>query len=192
MARVYSFLDGNPKHDNDLRGGMKITKDSVIIPKDEFIDEHKRLVGFFEEEAKDQGAELKKVMGGACNGCMSGCGGVMSDFQKKLIEIKLKPEEYLKQAKIQAKYNGYDPSKLYFCNTGKNKLMFDSPNGFVHFGHPDYPDYIIYSWLEHRGEVPPGTAYKRRDLYRGRAMNIKGKWDENEYSANNLAIKILW
>lgn len=193
MARVYSFLDGNPKHDNDLRGGMQISKDNVTIPKDEFIKEHKRLVKFFSEEAKDQGEELKKVTGsGMCGGCMGACGGAVSDFQSKLDKMGLAPKQYLKQAKIMAEKTGYESDKVVFCNTGKNKLMYESPDGLVHFGNPDYPDYIIYSWLEHKGEVEEGTADKRRELYRARATKIKGDWKKNKYSANNLAINILW
>lgn len=192
MARVYSFLDGNPKHDNDLRnnieGGMKITDDNVCIPKEEFIKEHKKLVDFFTEEAKDQSEELNKV----CGGCMGECGGKVSQFQKKLDKIGFKPKLYLKKAKEMASKTGYDPSKVLFCNTGKNKLMYESPDGLVHFGNPDYPDYIIYSFLEHKGEVDEGTADKRRELYRARATNIKGDWKKNKYSANNLAINILW
>jgi hypothetical protein len=38
MARVYSFIDGNPKHDDDLRGGAK-----VCMPKDEYLAEHEQL-----------------------------------------------------------------------------------------------------------------------------------------------------
>lgn len=42
MARVYSFLDGNEKHDNDLRGGVKQTYKLVSIhhstaPKKKFV-----------------------------------------------------------------------------------------------------------------------------------------------------------
>ena len=155
MARVYSFLDGNPKHDNDLRGGHK-------------------------EQPK------------SCGGCMGACGGAVSDFQKKLNDMGLKPAIYLKKAKEMAKKNGYDPSKVIFCTTGTNKLEYESPDGQVHFGNPDYPDFIIYSWLEHKGEVDEGTADKRRELYRARATNIKGNWKKNKYSANNLAINILW
>jgi DNA adenine methylase len=177
-----------------LSGGMQITKDSVTIPKDEFIKEHKRLVKFFSEEAKDQGEELNKVMGkGMCGGCMGKCGGAVSEFQEKLSKIGLAPKQYLKQAKIMAEKTGYDSDKVVFCNTGKNKLMYESPDkSLVHFGNPDYPDYIIYSWLEHKGEVEKGTADKRRELYRARATKIKGDWKKNKYSANNLAINILW
>ena len=154
MARVYSFLDGNPKHDNDLRAN--------------------------------------KEGGNSCNGCMGVCGGAVSEFQEKLNDMGLKPTVYLKKAKQMAENTGYDPSKVMFCNTGKNKLMYESPDGLVHFGNPDYPDYIIYSFLEHINEVDEGYADKRRELYRKRATNIKGNWKKNKYSANNLAINILW
>lgn len=188
MARVYSFLDGNPKHDNDLRGGMKISEDSVTIPKDEFCGEHKRLVKFFTEEAKDQGEEYNKV----CKGCKGKCGGAVSEFQDKLDKMGLDPMIYFKKAKELAKHTGYDPSKLLWCDTGKNKLMYESPDGLVHFGNPNYYDYIIYSWLESQGEVEPGTADERRRLYRARATKIKGDWEKNKYSPNNMAINVLW
>jgi DNA adenine methylase len=127
-----------------------------------------------------------------CGGCMGDCGGSVSEFQKKLDSIGLKPNIYLKKAKELAEYNGYDASKVMFCNTGKNKLMFDSPDGLVHFGNPQYPDYIIYSFMESKNQVEKGTADKRRELYRARATNIKGNWRDNRFSPNNLAIKILW
>ena len=171
---------------------MKITKSTVCIPRDEFIREHKRLTKFFTEEAEDQGNELQEVMGGFCGGCMGMCGGAVSDFQIKLDKMGFSPEQYIKIARKVGQRLGYDPSKILFCNTGSNKLMYESPNGTVHFGNPDYPDFIIYSWLEHKGEVPSGTADKRRELYRKRATNIKGDWKKNKYSANNLAINILW
>ena len=65
MARVYSFIDKNPKHDADLRGG-------VSIPKEDFIKEHENLLRILNRgkkaelkaEAKDQKKELRKVLRG--------------------------------------------------------------------------------------------------------------------------------
>lgn len=59
MARVYSFLDGNPKHDTDLR--------PVVIPKTEFVKEHTKLIDVLTKgskkerlaEAKEQQTELR-------------------------------------------------------------------------------------------------------------------------------------
>jgi DNA adenine methylase len=133
-----------------------------------------------------------RMKGGYCGGCSGLCGGAVSDFQLKLEKIGLKPMNYLKQAKLMADKTGYDGDKVLFCNTGKNKLMYESPDGLVHFGNPDYPDYIIYSWLEHIGQVEEGYADKRRELYRARATRIKGNWKKNKYSKNNMSINILW
>ena len=138
--------------------------------------------------AKGRPSKKRKV----CGGCMGVCGGSVSNFQKKLDKMGFSPEQYIKIARKVGQRLGYNPSKIVFCNRGTNKLMYESPNGTVHFGNPDYPDFIIYSWLEHKGEVPSGTADKRRELYRKRATNIKGDWKKNKYSANNLAINILW
>lgn len=65
MARVYSFLDDNPKHDQDLKGG-------VVISKPDFIKEHENLLRILKsgkrselvKEAADQQKELDKVVGG--------------------------------------------------------------------------------------------------------------------------------
>jgi len=137
-------------------------------------------------------AQLESKIGFGCSGCMGACGGAVSDFQTMLNDIGFKPSAYLKKAKELAKHNGYDPSKVLFCDRGTNKLMYQGPDGLSHFGNPKYHDYIIYSFLEHKGKVPEGTADKRRELYRARATKIKGNWKKNKYSPNNLAINILW
>lgn len=62
MARVYSFLNNNPKHDNDLR--------PITIPKTEFVKEHTELVDILTKgskkerlaEARKQTKELKGGM----------------------------------------------------------------------------------------------------------------------------------
>ena len=50
----------------------------------------------------------------------------------------------------------------------------------VHFGHIDYQDFTKHNDL------------KRREAYLNRAYNIRGKWLDNKYSPNNLAINLLW
>jgi len=53
MARVYSFLDGNPKHDTDLR--------PIEIPKKEFVKEHTELVDILTKGSKKERlAEARK------------------------------------------------------------------------------------------------------------------------------------
>ena len=185
----YLIMNYEPRMEGS---GTTVEGENVVIPKDEFIQEHEKLIDFFKEEVKDQSKELQTVKGGRCGGCLGKCGGEISKFHKKLDEIGLSPEKYLNKAKELAEATGYDPSKILFCDSDTNKLMYDSPNGMKHFGHPDYSDYIIWSWLEHKGEVPKGTADERRRLYRARATNIKGDWKKDKYSPNNLAINILW
>jgi len=144
MARVYSYLDGNPKHDSDLKGG--------------------------------------------CRGCMGACGGSMVKFHKQLKSVGLTHDIYMKKAKELAKASGYDPEKLSMSEDENHKLCYDG----VCFGKIDYYDYIIYSWLESKGELPEGTADKKRKAYRARASKARGDWKSNRNSPNNLAINILW
>jgi len=66
--------------------------------------------------------------------------------------------------KIDKKYRIYNPIK------GK----------WVDFGQMGYEDYT-----KHQDD-------KRRASYLARAGNMKGKWRDDPYSANNLSIHILW
>ena len=59
--KVNEYLIMN--YESSRSGGMKILNSDIIIPKKEFIKEHKELVDFFSKQAKEQGKELKKVGG---------------------------------------------------------------------------------------------------------------------------------
>jgi hypothetical protein len=73
------------------------------------------------------------------------------------------------------------PVDLYQSTRRRKKYMIQSPEGkWVHFGAMGYADYT-----KHKDEI-------RRIHYLQRAMAIKGRWKENPYSANNLAIHGLW
>ena len=67
-------------------------------------------------------------------------------------------------------------------STRKNKkyMILNDDNKYVHFGDNRYEDYTIHNDLE------------RRKRYLNRAKNIKGNWKKDKYSANNLAINLLW
>jgi len=130
---------------------------------------------------------------GGCEECGGSCGaGTMAKFHRQLEKLGLDHNKYMKQAMALAKASGYDPSKLSMAEDGIHKLCYDSPEGKRCFGRVDYADYIIWSWMEHKGDVEKGTADNRRKNYRKRAMNIRGDWAEDKYSPNNLAINILW
>ena len=59
-------------------------------------------------------------------------------------------------------------------------MILNDDNKYVHFGDNRYEDYTINNDLE------------RRKRYLNRARNIKGNWKKDKYSANNLAINLLW
>jgi hypothetical protein len=62
------------------------------------------------------------------------------------------------------------------------KYMVINPSNlkWTHFGDVKYEDF-----LKHNDE-------NRRQRYRARAEKIKGNWENDKYSANNLALEILW
>jgi len=121
---------------------------------------------------------------------MSGEGEVAPQWMKdKNIDIN----EYLKLARKAAKNNGYDPTKVHLSRESPYKLYYDTQKSgnnekddAIHFGHRDYNDYIIYTLKKNT------NADKYRDAYRARATRIKGDWEKDKYSPNNLAINILW
>ena len=70
---------------------------------------------------------------------------------------------------------------LYLSSNPKKKYQIQNDRGeWVRFGHMGYQD-----WLVHQDPV-------RRHLYLQRAKAIKGDWKNDPYSANRLAIHLLW
>ena len=75
-------------------------------------------------------------------------------------------------------------------STRKNKkyMLFDWVSlKFIHFGDIRYKDYTKY--LELYG---PEIANQHRERYLKRATKIRGVWEENIFSPNNLSINLLW
>lgn len=77
------------------------------------------------------------------------------------------------------KYKGSDNAQLLPSEKAdkKYKVIFDGKT--THFGST-MPDY-----------TKTADETKRRS-YLARAKGIKGDWKKNKYSANNLAINLLW
>jgi hypothetical protein len=100
-------------------------------------------------------------------------------------ELMMPEKMYLKKAKAKAKAAGYDPKMLMMADDGKHKLDYDG----VKFGALGYGDHIIYSYLEKLGEVEKGLASKKRRVFRKSHGAMK---DSGKFSANQLAINILW
>ena len=79
------------------------------------------------------------------------------------------------------KYKGSDDAEIYLSATKDKKFAVRTPDGkVVNFGQKGYDDFT-----KHRDE-------QRRENYLNRATNINGNWRRNKYSANNLAINLLW
>ena len=79
------------------------------------------------------------------------------------------------------KYKGSDDAEIYLSATKDKKFAVRTPDGkVVNFGQKGYDDFT-----KHRDE-------QRRENYLNRATNINGNWRRNKYSANNLAINVLW
>ena len=70
---------------------------------------------------------------------------------------------------------------LYKSNTKNKKYATRDANGkIVNFGQLGYEDFT-----KHKDP-------KRRENYLRRTESIKGDWEKNAYSPNNLSRKILW
>lgn len=105
-----------------------------------------------------------------------------------LNKLNINKDEYLKIARKTAKKNGYNPKLLNLSSNKNKKLNYDG----VNFGSSINKDFIIYSILEKKGIIKKGEANLHRQKYLNRATKIKGNWEDNKISPNNLAINILW
>ncbi len=128
-------------------------------------------------------------LGGIFDTLLYGEGGMkpMKKFAKQLAKWKINPVDYLAEARKKAKSLGLPENMLGFSTDDKHKLQIPNPSGkIVRFGSVGMGDYIAYKLS---GDT---TADKHRAMYLARATKIKGKWKNDEYSPNSLAIAILW
>lgn len=95
--------------------------------------------------------------------------------EKKILQVS-------NPSMAQKKLNQYigKPTKLHLSTRKEKKYMVNDGNKFIHFGDINAEDYT-----KHKDD-------KRRASYLARAKGIKGDWKKNKYSANNLAINVLW
>jgi len=103
---------------------------------------------------------------------------------KTLNKDKNKEKEVLKYSNpdiVWTKLQEYSPNMpLFFSNRSDKKYMLIIDDKPIHFGQMGYEDFT-----KHQDAI-------RRDRYLKRANNIKGKWKDNKFSPNNLAINLLW
>ena len=82
--------------------------------------------------------------------------------------------------RLASKYLG-KKAKIGLSTKKDKKYMVTTPDGkIVHFGQLGYADFT-----KHKNKT-------RRKNYLARSRKIRGNWKSNKYSANNLAINLLW
>lgn len=113
-----------------------------------------------------------------------------------LLKNGIQPEMYLMIVRKIAESYGMNPEKIRFPEVkSKAKLMFETPEGkIVYFGRIPYGDFIIWNIREINEKVRQGYALEKREGYLKRARGIERdrKIKGDEYSPNQLAMKILW
>jgi len=114
-------------------------------------------------------------------------------FARQLEKAGIGSSAYLNEARGRAKAHGYPYKLLGFASDGDHKLAIPDENGrVVSFGKVGYGDHIIYSHMEGTQSVPKGTADAKKRAFHNSHSKIRGNWRNNPFSANNLALKILW
>lgn len=128
-------------------------------------------------------------LGGIVDVGLQGKGGLTpSDaFAAQLKAAGVSPAAYLERAKKNAKERGLASSMLGFSSNDKQKLQMPNAEGkIIRFGAVKGNDHIL------RTLSKSPDAEKHRRSYLARATKIKGDWAKDPYSANSLAIGILW
>jgi hypothetical protein len=60
------------------------------------------------------------------------------------------------------------------------------------FGAVDYGDFLIWKHFERLKKVPKGFAKEKQNTFHASHSKIRGKWRDDKYSPNSLALAILW
>ena len=84
--------------------------------------------------------------------------------------------------KMAYKYLGRKNGKIFRSTRKEKKYMIKDPKTkkWVYFGQMGYEDYT-----KHKNKT-------RRKNYLNRSSRMRGDWKKNKFSANNLAIHVLW
>jgi len=101
------------------------------------------------------------------------------------------PSFYLKEAQRRGKKFGY--KGLEFSDDTTHKLQIRDPKGRLRrFGRVGYGDFLIWSHIEKAQKAPKGTADAKRRTFQVSHQKIRGDWKSDDYSPNNLALRVLW
>jgi hypothetical protein len=128
-------------------------------------------------------------LGAIANVGLEGRGGLQprAKFAKQLAKAGVKPDDYLALARKKAIALGLVANHMGFSDDDKHKLQIPNAEGqLVRFGSVGLGDYILYSLARN----PEAKQHQKR--YLARATKIRGDWKDDPYSANSLAIGVLW
>jgi hypothetical protein len=134
-------------------------------------------------------ANIATDLGAYANVVLEGRGGMKPRprFAKQLKDAGVSPEAYLMEAQKKAEDAGLAHKLLGFSDDDKHKLQIPNEDGrIVRFGAVGLGDYILYTLSGDK------SAEEHQKRYLARATKIKGKWREDAYSQNCLAINVLW
>jgi hypothetical protein len=95
-------------------------------------------------------------------------------------------QEFLTAAKAKANAKGYNPNALYLDTGPTYKLVYKDGTRTVRFGRKGYGDHIYYSKFE------PEIAEQKRNTFRKSHGAISRIYGLGKFSANEMALKILW
>ena len=115
-------------------------------------------------------------------------------FQTRLKEIGIDPIWYLEEAKKRAKQSlALNWKTLTWSHRKGKKLSILNDNGkSISFGSSINNDFIIWSELERRGEVPQYYASRKRQVFWKSHTAMKNWNPTDSYSPNTLSLIILW
>lgn len=201
------YIDAlNPITSSTYRRLHQIVETS-LLRGERYTDEIRRLVApirrdldLRHEEVLAQAKEAATIIsnrqreyGRVCYKEVNKKGRGKPSFEDELLKIKFKPATYLKDVSKKAKAFGYDPSSIRFATDGVHKLEIATPTGrIVRFGRVGYGDFLIWSLFEKRGDAESGTAFDKRRTFHASHSKIRGNWKSNDFSPNNLALRLLW
>ena len=118
--------------------------------------------------------------------------GIQGKFHQQIIKAGMTPEGYMRQVLKNAKANGYGEytADIEFSDDDIHKLMIkmevDGRSRTARFGRVGYGDYILWSHSN------PALAQTKKDTFHRSHGAIKGKWQKDPLSPNNLSLHILW
>ena len=118
--------------------------------------------------------------------------GVQGKFHQQIIKAGMTPEGYMREVLKNAKANGYGEytADIEFSDDDVHKLMIktevDGRSRTARFGRVGYGDFVLWSHSN------PALAQTKKDTFHRSHEAIKGKWQKDPLSPNNLSLHILW